>query len=119
MKNWNCATELNNILTKKYRIGVHYKEKWDKLRVSAYFFRGSLHCLIWPGYVYKQWKPGRLGDLLWYMDVYFWPKFFYYTGLTYLIHKYQIYGYKKTYAKLAKKYPEDADELMDTYQLED
>lgn len=109
---WKALTEAERLLRKILkigRIGVHSKEKYGTLRVSCYFFRGSLHDLLYPGYMYCQYKTFR--DKRWYLDIYFWPKVFQYTGLTRLMNLYQRGVYTLAYYIVMKKYSHIKEEI--------
>lgn len=60
---YRAEEEICNIL--KYgRVGVHSKEKYGTLRWSLYLFRGHMHDLTHPGYVYSQYPKW-----LWSFDI--------------------------------------------------
>jgi hypothetical protein len=76
---WNGLNEAIDFITKhlrRWRMGVHSKEKYGCADISVGFGIRSLHELIWPGYVWRQWPRNKLGDLLWHADIYWWPTLF-------------------------------------------
>lgn len=104
------AERLLNRLLKLGRIGVHTKEKYGTLRASIYFFSGTWHDILYPGYVYNQYS--FLREQRWYLDIYFWPKVFYYTGLSHIIRFIQMYVfYTLAYYLVMKKYPHIKEEI--------
>lgn len=60
---YKAEQEICDIL-KLARIGVHSKEKYGTLRWAIYLFRGNMHDLTHPGYVYSQYPKW-----LWKFDV--------------------------------------------------
>lgn len=88
------------------RIGVHSKEKWGTARIHVYFWRGSLHELVYPGYVYNQFP-----DWLWKFDCNYINPFLNFTKIPTLVNKWQFRVYKDAYAKAIKKWPHIAKEL--------
>jgi hypothetical protein len=65
---YKAEEELNLIMTKYARLGVHSKEKYGTLRFSIYFCDGNLHSITHPGYVYSQYPKW-----LWVFDVQYRP----------------------------------------------
>lgn len=109
---WKGLSKAEDIIRfwfKLARIGCHSKEKYGTLRVTPYFFDGTIHTLMYPGFVYCQYN--FLRSQRWYLDIYFWPKFFKYTGLGYLIYYCQIPFYTLAYYIAMKKYPHIAEEI--------
>lgn len=109
---WNGLYEAEHFIVKILslaRIGAHAKEKYGTLRLTPYFFSGSLHSILYPGYVYCQYK--FLRDLRWKADVYFWPDFFYYTGVTWIIFHLQKPVYILAYYLAVKKWPHLKNEI--------
>jgi len=94
------------ICSKIGRIGMHSKEKYGTFRNTAYFFNGELHSLIYPGYAYNQFP-----DWLWKLDIYVSPKLFKYTGLTWLINRYQRLVYGFAYWYVMQKHFHIVDEI--------
>ncbi len=109
---WEGLSNAGHIIytTLKFaRIGCRPKEKFGTLRVSAMFFRGSLHELQYPGYYYCNYKYFK--DFRWHLDIYFWPNFFRYTGLGKLIFWTQVPFYTLGYYIAMKRYPHLAEEI--------
>jgi len=107
--------ELHDNAHRYGRLGIATKEKWGCLRASTWFWDGSLHSLIWPGYVYTQWSrhfPKSIADCLWSADVYFWPKLTRYSGVLWLARKWQRLVYGWAYRRVVAKYPHIADEIL-------
>jgi hypothetical protein len=61
---YKAERELNRIMKRYGRIGVHSKEKYGTLRFSIYFCNGTLHSFTHPGYVYSQYPKW-----LWSFDI--------------------------------------------------
>lgn len=61
---YKAERELNRIMRRYGRIGVHSKEKYGTLRFSIYLCSGSLHSFTHPGYYYSQYPKW-----LWSFDV--------------------------------------------------
>jgi hypothetical protein len=103
---WNGLYEAElyiNKIMKLARIGVHSKEKYGTLRLTPYFFDGTIHHILYPGFVYCQYK--LLREQRWYLDIYFWPKVFYYTGITWVVSRIQAKVYGLAYYLTVKKFP--------------
>ena len=95
------------------RLGTHIKEKYGRARVSTWFFDGSLHSFLYPGYVYCQYtKRFGIRKRLWYCDIYVFPKISKYTGITKLIQFIQKKVYNLAYQTALKKYPHLRDEIL-------
>lgn len=94
-------------MVKLARIGVHSKEKYGTARLYCYFV-ANFHSLLYPGYVYCQYKS----KFIWGLDVYYGEQILYYTGLHYLIFKWQKYVYIDTYRKAVKKWPHLTREIL-------
>lgn len=88
------------------RIGVHSKEKYGTARIRCYFVN-NIHSLTHPGYVWSQYP-----DWLWKLDCYYGDKILKYTGLGYLIFKWQKYIYVDTYRRAVLKWPHIKDEIL-------
>lgn len=115
-KSLNKAINTIHKLCVRYgRIGIHSKEKFGTHRCSTYFFSGHFHDLTHPGYV-----ASRYPKWLWKLDIYHSPKFFKYTGLTWLIRKYQALVYKLVFLYVCTKYLHIVDEIVsdvDGYEI--
>ncbi len=109
---WNSLNEAGYLIERICaisRLGINWKEKYGTLRIYPNFFTGSLHELQYPGYVYCQYK--FLRDQRWYLDIYFWPTVFKYTGMTWLIRKVQELTYTLAFYIAMKKYPNIKEEI--------
>lgn len=110
----NAINYISDRLRKLARIGVHSKEKYGTARISCYFV-DTPHSLIWPGYVYNQYPY----KWMWGLDVYYGRNLLYYTGLSYIIIKWQKWIYVDTYRRAVKKWPHLKDEILcDAHPLE-
>ena len=125
---WKGLNEAINIVhdySLKYgRLGIHCKEKWGNAQITPCFFDGSLHSLLYPGYVYCQYmsKWYGLGNLLWWCDIYLFPKISKYTGLHYLIYSWQKKVYNWAFQKALKGREHIRDEILcdiDCHELVD
>lgn len=93
-------------MTRLARIGVHAKEKFGTLRLYCYFI-SSIHSFIYPGYMYNQYPY----KWMWTLDVYYGDKFLRYTGLGYIIGRWQKFIYVDTYRRAVKKWPHLKEEI--------
>lgn len=60
---WNSLNEAIHLIYKMckfFRIGCHIKEKYGTIRASFYFFDGSFHSFMYPGYVYYQYSNWKM-----------------------------------------------------------
>lgn len=96
------------------RLTIFTKEKYGTLRASVYFWSGSLHSLLYPGYVSCQYfkKYPRLRDWLWSFDLKVITLLTYYSGLLFLFTKWQKFVYNKAYQRALKKYPHLRAEIL-------
>lgn len=94
-------------------IGAHYKEKYGSIRISPYFFDGSLHSITHPGYVYSQYP-----DWLWKLDCKYIQPFFENKSITNWIRSYQYKVYRRAYQNALKLYP-NAREYMCKLEIDD
>lgn len=110
---WEGLNDAINFITRylrRYRMGVHSKEKWGRADISVSFGISSLHELIWPGYCFRQWGKHKLGDLLWRADIYFWPRVFAPLNVAVLVplHK---YAYCRAYMLASRRWPHLINEV--------
>ena len=110
---WNGLYKAQTIIEKWCRcarLAIHAKEKYGTIRQSLYPWRGSLHELIYPGYVSSQFP-----NWLWHVDCLFiskyMPKF-----IIKFVQKIQRFFYNVGLAKAVKKYPHIADEILNDAQ---
>ena len=112
---WDGLNSSINIITdicRFWRLGIHSKEKYGTARITPWFWDGSLHSLIWPGYVYRQYPKNWIGDKLWWLDIYFFPRFFNALFLTRLVFWFHAKIYNYAFQKAIKKYPHLKEELL-------
>jgi hypothetical protein len=96
------------------RIGVHSKEKYGRAVLNCYFV-DTPHSLIWPGYVYNQYPY----KWMWNLDVDYGYKLLYYTGIWYIVSKWQKFIFVDTYRRAVKKWPHLKDEILcDAHPME-
>ena len=91
---------------RKYRLGSHGKEKWGTFRDHVYWSDGTLHSLVYPGYVYIQWR--------WFYYNIDYPiirRLVYYSGLLFLLNRWQRFIYRRGIELALRKYPEVVYEL--------
>lgn len=110
---WNQLHESISRVMRRWerygRIGSHGKEKWGEFRHHPCFFDGTLFTLLYPGYV---WIPK------WYHWTYFnldstWVRrLTYYSGIWFLITRYQRLVYELVLWLEVRKYPEIKEELL-------
>jgi hypothetical protein len=98
-------TIISNIC-KFARIGVHMKEKYGSARINVYFFDGTLHSLVYPGYVYNQFPKW-----LFEFDNNIIQSFFLKTKLVYILRYIQYPFHMLAYYIAMSKYPHIRDEL--------
>ena len=108
---WKGLGEAGHIIwwlcTKIGRVGIHQKEKYGTLRVSSWFWNGSLHELIYPGYVSNQFP-----QWLWSFDIYYitpliqWLRF-----PTWIMYQWQKFIYMLSYYIAMRKYPHIREEI--------
>ena len=104
-----AADFIGDYLRKWGRVGVRQtKEKYGTVRVYCSLGWSNLHDLLWPGYVYNQWKS----PWLWKLEVYFWPKVFHRTGLGYLSYVYHKLLYRRAYKLAVKRWPHIRKEIL-------
>jgi len=94
-------------MVKLARIGVHSKEKYGTARLYCYFV-SNFHSLIWPSHVYNRFPY----KWMWNLDCMYGDKILYYTGLQYVIFKWQRYIYTDTYRRAVKKWPHLTREIL-------
>ena len=111
-----AADFIGDYLRKYGRVSVtQTKEKYGTARVYCDLGITNLHGLLWPGYCYSQWKL----DFMWYLEVYFWPKVFRYSGLTRLSTHYHKWLYRRAYKLAIKRWPHIREEILDCADYEE
>lgn len=88
------------------------KEKYDSTRWYASFYIWGLHTFFFPGHYYYRWPKWT-----WELNE-FSSKIMKYTGIEWLVLKWQIFCYRKAYHEVLTKYPDidhciDHDTLLD------
>lgn len=102
------ACDIGHVLRKYGRMNVvDTKEKYGTARVYCNFGLYGLHSIIWPGYVYIQWKYAWMTKLDRAIGVRI-------TNLlNYIVVPYQEWLYRKVYTKYIQLYPMYKDALLD------
>lgn len=97
----------------KLYVRRNFKSVWcgNSARVSAWFWHGDLHGLLYPGHVacrYKGWhrKP------LWWCDVYVFPRIARWTGVLWLAQRWQMKVYGWAYEGAVRRWPHLRDEIL-------
>ena len=114
---WDGLNDALHIIWKTCRwarLGAHVKEKYGSARVTPWFWDGSLHSLLYPGYVYCQYKDRwfGIGNILWWCDIYLFPKIAKWTGLLSIIFWIQKKVYNLAFQRALKKHPHIRDEIL-------
>jgi hypothetical protein len=106
--NLNKAIHFVTDICRKYgRLGMHSKEKYGTFRDHVYAYDGTVHSLIWPAYVYSQWKS----KLAYKLDNQVFRRISNYSGLTWLILRWQRCVYNFAIQTVCRRYPHLIDEL--------
>ena len=100
---YKAERELNRIMKRYGRIGVHSKEKYGTLRFSIYFCDGTLHSFTHPGYVYSQYP-----EWLWCFDLDYKPLRF----ITPIINFWQKLVLQYAFTTVTSKYPHIRKEII-------
>lgn len=106
---WKGLQGAINILSKWAARGMimgQIKEKYGSARWYAYFGRLSLHTLVYPRFMYRQFPKW-----LWALDInYIAPVLQFFFGKLFV--KYQIWAYNKGYQEALKTYPHLRAEIL-------
>lgn len=98
---WDSLDKAVNIIEstcrKWGRFGCDAKEKFGCIRAYVNFYNGGFHELIYPGYHYCQWPKW-----LWILDRQYFTIATKYTGLNWVITKYQHKIYNLAYQRALK-----------------
>jgi hypothetical protein len=109
---WDSLNKAIRFVTdtcRKYgRLGMHSKEKYGTFRDHVYPYDGTLHSLVYPAYVYKQWSKFATYTL----DYGIFKRFSDNSGLTWLIIRWQRLVYNYAIQTVCKRYPHLVDELV-------
>lgn len=111
---WKALGKAINIISKwcHYgRIGCHAKEKYGTARIDVYFWDGSLHSLIYPGYCCSQFPKW-----LWLFDIDYIQKYMP-SFVVKFVHRIQRCFYTLGYYFAMKKYPHIVDEIAADAQM--
>lgn len=95
------------------RMGIHTKEKYGTMRVSAtvaYWSYWPVHGLFYPGYCYYQWPHWMIR----YVE-YPLARVFEKIGLMRLVNRYQTAVLKYFWKRAAAKWPHISKEILDEY----
>jgi hypothetical protein len=107
---WNGLDQAGHLIYKICKLGriyINWKEKYGTLRTSTHLYTGSLHSLIYPGYVYRQFP-----QWLWTFDIYCITPFMEWTRIPKLVQKIQLnIFYRLAYYVAMKKYPHLKEEI--------
>lgn len=107
------AYEIGDFCKKWGRIQVmDMKEKYGTVRVYTRFGMDSLHCLVYPGYVYNQW--GKI--MTWLDSTLLHPIF---SLMRPLVFKYQVFIYRLAYKRALAKHPSFREEILDSADFEE
>lgn len=100
---YEAERELNHIMKRYGRIGVHSKEKYGTLRLSVYLCDGTLHSFTHPGYMYSQYFKW-----LWCFDLKHRPLKF----ITPIINFWQKLVLQYAFTTVCAKYPHIRAEII-------
>lgn len=89
------------------RIGSHGKEKWGCFRDQFWNWDGTLCYLVYPGYVRIMW-----GKFYWYFDLPVISRVLKYTGIAWVIRRWQRFVYNAVIQIACRRYPNVVDELV-------
>lgn len=93
-----------DIISKWARRGMimgQLKEKYNTTRWYAYIGNLHFHSILYPRHMYSRYKY----KWMWRFDCKYGYAIFKYTGLNWLLTKWQIFCYKSAYKEIDKKYP--------------
>lgn len=77
------------------------KEKYNTTRWYAYIGNLNFHSILYPRHMYSRYKY----KWMWRFDCKYGYSIFRYTGLNWILTKWQIFCYKSAYREVEKKYP--------------
>ena len=103
----NAITYIDKTCTRYGRIGIHSKEKFGTHRCSGYLFDGTLHSLLYPGYVCN-----RMSKWMRNVDSNVIRRISRYTGLIAVVNYYQSLVYNYAFQQACKKWPHITDEIV-------
>ena len=102
LENDTCAAV--SIIDKWARRGMimgQVKEKYNTTRWYAYIGNLNFHSILYPRHIYSRYKY----NWMWEFDCNYGYAIFKYTGLNWLLTKWQIFCYRQAYKEIQKKYP--------------
>jgi hypothetical protein len=94
------------------RIGAHGKEKYGTFRDNIWGWDGSLQYLVYPGYVRTMW-----GKFYWHFDRPVISRLLWWTGIAWLIRRWQRFVYNAVIQIECRRCPEITDELVSDLDL--
>jgi hypothetical protein len=103
-----AAQEIKEFCVRWGRLGGQAKEKYGTVRFYAKFGVRGLHSLTHPGWAGYAWYPRWLIIA----DIYYFPKLFKWTGITWFFSKWQPFIYSTAYKRALKKYPHIQKEII-------
>ena len=103
------AEHMLNKIARRWRIGIHTKEKYGTLRCSVYLFDGSLHSIVYPGHVYIRWHNKYIKS--WDRKLAY-PNNFIYAYIVGKVQYLQLCILRMAYRKVIKKYPHIEAEIV-------
>ena len=92
----------------RHRVGCHWKEKYGTLRLTPYFFTGSLHSWVFPGYMYNNYDE----KWQWELDCNLQVQEAINKACGDMIRKHQYKAYNKAYQRALAAYPHLEDEIL-------
>lgn len=98
-----AINQIDKIMRKYGRIGVHSKEKYGTARWSIYLCNNTLHSFTHPGYVYSQYPKW-----LWHFDLDYEPL----KLISPLIRLWQKQIISYAFTEVCSKYPHIIDEII-------
>ncbi len=103
----NAIWMVTDFWMKYGRIRSYSKEKYGTFRSSPAFWNGGIHGIIWPGYA-------RIMNnfIYWKLDRYLVQPLARYSGIQWLVIRYQFFIYNLGIQIACKKYPHLVDELV-------
>jgi hypothetical protein len=94
---------------RKLKVSAICKEKYGTLRIDNFhLWDGMIHGLLYPGYVYGQYR----WSWMWKLDVRYIRGFNQAIGLTRLVQYFQNKAVKRLMKRVGEKYPHIREEIM-------
>ena len=133
---WNalnhCVHLYDHVLKKYGRMCVHTKEKYGSMRLQFVGMGwGGIYGFIKPGHLFFRWTSFKINktvtiegekhtyqqDFLMSLNE-FTETIAKYTGIRWLIHKYQMFLFNMLTLYCVRKYPHIKDEIMEEWEFE-